>query len=223
MTHTDVIRVMIVDDHDMVRAGLVVFFESTSDLEIVGQASSGEEAVELCASVRPDVILMDINLPGGMDGVAATRAIRKSFPQVRVIALTSFRSEELVWSALSAGATGYLLKDTTSDDLHNAIRAVHGGASILSPEALQIILEGDFGEHRPEVGSDLTRRELEVLALLVEGLTNAQIAQRLSLSGSTVKNHVSSVLARLEVRSRTEAATLALKLKLVTDDDLAVS
>lgn len=202
------IRVMLVDDHTMVRRGLAAFLKVFDDLQLAGEAESGREAIELCADILPDVILMDMVMPD-MDGAAATRAIRQQFPHVQVIALTSFKEGDLVKNALEAGAIGYLLKDVSADELVRAIRAAHAGRATLSPEAAQALVE--TANHPPAPGQDLTERELEVLALMVEGLNNTQIAGRLTVSSSTIKSHVSNILSKLGVASRTEAVTLALR------------
>jgi NarL family two-component system response regulator LiaR len=202
------IRVMLVDDHTMVRRGLAAFLKVFDDLQLAGEAESGREAIELCADILPDVILMDMVMPD-MDGAAATRAIRQQFPHVQVIALTSFKEGDLVKNALEAGAIGYLLKDISADELVRAIRAAHAGRATLSPEAAQSLVETANQPAAP--GQDLTERELEVLALMVEGLNNTQIAGRLTVSSSTIKSHVSNILSKLGVASRTEAVTLALR------------
>ncbi|HLE37299.1 MAG TPA: response regulator transcription factor [Candidatus Acidoferrales bacterium] len=206
------IRVMLVDDHAMVRRGLATFLKVVDDLQLVGEAESGEAAIQLCAEVSPDVILMDMVLPM-MDGATATRAIRQQFPQVQVIALTSFKDGDLVKNALEAGAIAYLLKDVSADDLVRAIRAAHAGRVTLSPEAAQALVE--TANQPPVPALDLTEREREVLALMVEGLNNTQIAGRLSVGPSTIKSHVSNILSKLGVTSRTEAVTLALRNRIV--------
>ena len=206
------IRVMLVDDHTMVRRGLAAFLKVFDDLQLAGEAESGEAAIQLCADLLPDVILMDMVMPD-MDGAAATRAIRQHFPQVQVIALTSFKEGDLVKNALEAGAIGYLLKDVSADELVRAIRAAHAGRATLSPEAAQALVE--TANQQPARGLDLTERELEVLALMVEGLNNTQIAGRLTVSSSTIKSHVSNILSKLGVASRTEAVTLALRSHLI--------
>ena len=213
MNDTTPIRVMLVDDHAVVRSGLGAFLLAYEDLELVGEAGSGEEAVRLCEKAQPDVVLMDLVMPG-MDGAASTRAIRERCPQIQVIALTSFKEEELVQGALQAGAIGYLLKNVSADELADAIREAHAGRPTLAPEAAQALIHRATQPQEP--GFDLTPRELEVLALMVEGLNNPQIAERLVVSRSTVKFHVSSILSKLGVASRTEAVSLALKQNLVT-------
>ena len=202
------IRVMLVDDHTMVRRGLAAFLKVFDDLQLVGEAESGAAAIQLCADILPDVILMDMVMPD-VDGATATRAIRQQFPQVQVIALTSFKEGNLVKKTLEAGAIGYLLKDVSADELVRAIRAAHAGRATLSPEAAQALVE--TANQPPAPGRDLTERELEVLALMIEGLNNTQIAGRLTVSSSTVKSHVSNILSKLGVASRTEAVTLALR------------
>lgn len=208
------IRVMLVDDHAMVRRGLATFLMVFDDFELVGEADNGEAAIQLCAKVSPDVILMDMIMPE-MDGVEATRAIRKQFSKVQVIALTSFKEGDLIKKALEAGAIGYLLKDVSADDLARAIRAAHFGRATISPEAAQSLVETT--KQPPVPGLDLTTREREVLALMIEGLNNTQIAGRLTVSPSTIKSHVSNVLSKLGVASRTEAVTLALRNNVLPD------
>lgn len=207
------IRVIIVDDHDMVRSGLEVFLETCDDLALVGEASSGNDAVRLCTELQPDVVLMDLLMPD-MDGVSATRAIRQTNPNIQIIALTSFKDRELVQEALQAGAIGYLLKNISIDELADAIRAAHSGKSILAPEATQALIEA--ATQPPTPGYDLTQREREVLALMVSGLNNREIAEELTISRSTVKNHVSNILSKIGVTSRTEVVAIAVQHNLVS-------
>jgi two-component system, NarL family, response regulator LiaR len=202
------IRVMLVDDHTMVRRGLATFLKIFDDMQLVGEAENGKSAIQLCAEILPDVILMDMVMPD-MDGATATRAIRRQSPQTQIIALTSFKEGKLIRHALEAGAIGYLLKDVSADDLVRAIRAAHAGRATLSPEAAQALVE--TANQPPMPGLDLTEREREVLALMIEGLNNTQIAGRLTVSPSTIKSHVSNILSKLGVASRTEAVTLALR------------
>lgn len=213
MNDQNTIRVMIVDDHDMVRRGLVAFLNVNSDLVMVGEANNGQSAIEMCEAITPDVILMDLVMPI-MDGAAATREIRQRWPEIQVVALTSFEEKELVQDALQAGAISYLLKNVTAEALAEAIRAAHAGRSTLAPEATQVLIQS--ARQGPSPGDDLTPREHEVLALMVEGLTNPEIAERLSVSRSTARAHVSQILSKLGVNNRAEAIALAFRLKLVT-------
>lgn len=205
---TDPIRVMLVDDHTMVRRGLATFLKVFDDLKLVGEAENGANAIKLCAEALPDVVLMDMVMPD-MDGATATALIRQKFPQVQILVLTSFKEGDLIKKALEAGAIGYLLKDVSADDLARAIRSAHAGRATLSPEAAQSLVETT--NLPPAPGLDLTEREREVLVLMVEGLSNSQIAAKLGVSSSTIKSHVSNVLSKLGVTSRTEAVSLALR------------
>ncbi len=207
------IRVMLVDDHTMVRRGLATFLKVFDDLQLAGEAESGAAAIQLCGELLPDVVLMDMAMTD-MDGATATRIIRQQYPQVQVIVLTSFKEGELIKNALEAGAIGYLLKDVSADDLVRAIRAAHAGRATLSPEAAQALVE--TANQPPAPGLDLTEREREVLTLMIEGLNNTQIAGRLTVSPSTIKSHVSNILSKLGVASRTEAVTLALRNRIVS-------
>ncbi|MHB0875251.1 MAG: response regulator transcription factor [Anaerolineae bacterium] len=206
------IRVMIVDDHAVVRSGLSAFLMAYDDLELVAEAGGGEEALRVCAREKVDVVLMDLVMPV-MDGAAATQAIRKQCPGVQVIALTSFKEDELVQGALQAGAIGYLLKNVSADELANAIRAAHAGKPTLAPEAAQALIHA--ATHKSDMVEELTEREMEILGLMVEGLSNPDIAERLFVSKSTVKFHVSNVIAKLSAISRTEAVAIALQRRLI--------
>ena len=211
-TETDRIRVLLVDDHAVVRSGLSAFLLAYDDLELAGEASSGEGAIRRCQQLQPDVVLMDLVMPG-MDGAAATRAIRQQFPQIQVIALTSFPEQDMVQASLQAGAIGYLLKNVSADELAKAIRAARAGRPTLAPEAARALIQATTQPPRP--GHDLTAREREVLALMTEGLNNTEIAERLVVSRSTIKFHVSSILAKLGAGSRTEAVAMAVQNDLV--------
>ena len=206
------VRVMLVDDHTVVRSGLGAVLMAYDDMELVGEASDGEEAVRVCERTRPDVILMDLLMPK-MDGVAATQAILKACPQMKIIALTSFKEKEYVEGALKAGATGYLLKNVSAEELVSAIRKAASGQPSLSPEAAQVLIKKMNEPAEPAY--DLTERERDILKLMVEGLSNADIAERLIVSQSTVKFHVSNVLSKLGATSRTEAVAIAMKHNLV--------
>lgn len=210
---TDQIRVFLVDDHRMLRAGVRVFLEAYDDLLLVGEAESGEAAIWQCLSLQPDVVLMDLVLPG-MDGAAATEAILQESPDIHVVALTSFHDAVMVERALKAGAISYILKDIDADELAHAIREAHAGRSVLSPQAAQALIQA--ATRAPAPRFNLTPRETQVLQLMVDGLKNRAIAEQLLISESTVKYHVSSILNRLGVSRRTEAIGLALRSGLVT-------
>jgi NarL family two-component system response regulator LiaR len=208
MPEDETIRVLIVDDHAAVRSGLSAFLLIYEDLELVGDASSGAEAIRLCEKFHPDVILMDLVMPG-MDGAAATTVIRQRWSDIQVIALTSFKEEELVQGALQSGAIGYLLKNVSADELANAIRAANAGRPTLAPEAAEALIQAAM--HKPTIGHDLTEREHEIIKLLAEGLSNPAISERLFISRSTVKFHVSNVLSKLGAENRTEAVAIAIQ------------
>jgi len=199
---------MLVDDHGMVRKGLAAFLSNAADILLAGEARDGQEAVELCEQLRPDVVLMDLVMPK-MDGVAATRLIRQRCPEVRIVALTSFQERDLVRDALQAGAISYLLKDVTGEALAEAIRSAHAGRSTLAPEAVRALIQDK--EDDLQLIEPLTDREREVLEWLVQGLENPEIAVRLTISPSTVKVHVSNILSKMGVANRKEAIALALK------------
>lgn len=209
MTTEEPIRVLIADDHQIVRQGFVMFISAFDDMELVGEARDGEEAVALCSQLKPDVVLMDMVMPR-MDGPTAIARITEAQPDIRIVGLTSFTDDgELVTKALEAGAAGYLFKDVSIDDLASAIRKVNSGDPVLAPNATRMLIQSRTKPQPRDFG--LTDREREVLELVKEGLNNSQIAERLYLSRSTVKFHVSSILGKLNAASRTEAVAIAME------------
>jgi NarL family two-component system response regulator LiaR len=208
MESTNPVRLILVDDHDMVRKGLRVLLEQFDDLEIVGEARDGEAAIDLCRQLKPDVMLLDMIMPR-MDGLTALPLLRQHCPETQVIALTSFGDSDTVQSAIKHGAISYLLKNVSGDELASAIRKAKQGQPVLSPEATQVLIRA--ATQPPAVGHDLTDREREVLALMTEGLNNRTIGERLFISSSTVKNHVSSILGKLGTISRTHAVAIAIE------------
>jgi len=201
------IRVLVVDDHPIVRAGIIALVQDHPRMDLVAEAGTGEEAVTLALTHRPDVILMDLRLPT-MSGVEAIQTIRSSWPDARVIVLTTYDGDEDIYQALHAGAKAYLLKDASREELLEAVEAVHRGEKRIPPE-VGAILAGRIA------GQDLTPRERDVLHGIVEGRSNKEIGQALSLSEGTVKFHVNNILAKLDVRDRTQAATEAIRRGLV--------
>jgi NarL family two-component system response regulator LiaR len=213
MTIQNSIRVMTVDDHQIFRSGIKFSLVAFDDIELAGEAHSGEEALELCGDLRPDVVLMDMQM-GGQDGIASTKAIKEKYPQVQVLMLTTFHDKTLVQQAIKAGAVGYVLKGISTEELANAIRSAAKGQTTLSAEAAQALVQTvSSPPDKPDYG--LTRRQQEVLALLVEGLSNPEIADRLVISRHTVRYYVSEVLGKLGVSNRAEAVAMAVKKGLV--------
>lgn len=219
MSNVTAIRILLVDDYAVVRSGLAAFLTAFDDLALVGEAADGEEAVRLCEQLAPDVVLMDIVMPG-MDGLTATRLIRQRCPQTQVLMLTSFPEDELIQCALKAGAIGYLLKNVHMKELAAAVRAAHHGRLTLAPEATQSLMHATTHREVPVPGNDLTERERDVLYYLVRGMENNKIAELLLLSHSTVKFHVSNILSKLHATSRTKAVIIALEHKLVSPSPL---
>ncbi len=206
------IRILLVDDHAVVRSGLSKFLMINKDMELVAEASDGQEAIQLASLHQPDVILMDLMMPG-MDGISATRSIHQKYPQIKIIALTSFADQNMVQGALQAGAVSYLQKNVTAVELASAIRSAYAGRMTLSPEAAQVLVESVTQTHIP--GNELTERERDVLRCMVDGLNNNEIAQKLVVSLGTVKFHISNIFMKLGVDSRVEAVKLAIQQKLV--------
>lgn len=203
------IRILVVDDHIVVRQGLVAMLSPRIGMAVTGEAANGREAIRLAEELNPDVIIMDLLMPD-MDGIEATRSIKSRNPHAHILILTSFDERERAMAVLGAGASGYLLKDSGADELMQAIRAVHNGQVILTPQVMQIIANPTAAQDDPFFESiDLTPRELQVLQGVVDGLTNQAIAVRLDISHTTVRSHVSNVLVKLNVTNRTQAALVA--------------
>jgi DNA-binding NarL/FixJ family response regulator len=214
------IRVVVVDDQEIVRAGFAALLDTRDDIEVVGTAADGEEAVRVCRERRPDVVLMDVRMPE-MDGIEATRQVTDYGPSApKVIVLTTFDLDEYVYDALGAGASGFLLKDVTAETLFDAVRVVAGGEALLAPTVTRRLVS-EFARlrptlpRRPDALRELTPRETEVLRLVAEGLSNGEIAERLVVSDETVKSHVSRVLTKLHLRDRTQAVVVAYESGLV--------
>jgi NarL family two-component system response regulator LiaR len=212
MSESQPIRIVIVDDHDVVRQGLSVLIATFPDLELIGQASNGEDGIRLCVERQPDILLTDLAMPG-TNGVAVIQAVHKQCPQTQIVALTNYQEEEMVYAALQAGAISYLMKNVSIDELANALRSAYRGRSTLAPEAAQTLVK--MTSRPPTLGFDLTEREREVLVLITQGLNNREIAHRLTISRSTVKNHVSNIFSKLSVSNRAEAVALAVQHNLV--------
>jgi NarL family two-component system response regulator LiaR len=208
------IRVLIVDDHDMLREGLTSFLKAYPEFELVGEASSGKEAIDLCLRLEPDVVLMDLLMPE-MDGITAIRHIHRTQPTIRLIALSSFGEEELIKGALEAGATSYLLKNVSAQELADAIRSTYLGLQTFSPEVASSLLRVMQTPNKETLLEPLTSRERQILELMVAGLNNHAIAEKLNISKFTVKNHISNILGKLGVKNRLEAVRIAIEKGLV--------
>jgi DNA-binding NarL/FixJ family response regulator len=208
------IRILIVDDHPIVREGLAAILEAQDDMEVAGEATSGEEAVELFKKVRPDIVLMDLAMPG-TDGVAAIRSIRGIDASARVVVLTAYDTDDRIFQAVQAGARGYLLKGAPRDEIFRAIREVNNGGSLLEPAVAGKLLNRVGDILRGEGVEQLTPRELDILGLMARGLRNKEIASQLFITERTVKFHANAIYRKLDVGSRTEAVSKALKLGLV--------
>jgi two-component system, NarL family, response regulator LiaR len=214
MTEKKTLRVLIVDDHPMVRSGLKDFILAYDWMEAVGEAKNGLEAVEFCATHEVDVVLMDIVMPL-MDGSTATRRILALGKPVKIIVLTSFPEKDLIKQALNAGATSYLLKNVSADELASAIQAAQSGHSVLAPEATEALIHDTH--RRPTIGYDLTGKEREVLTYLAKGLSNQEISQKLNISLATVKYHLNNIFTKLGAKNRVEAATIASENKILSE------
>lgn len=216
MTGQDKIKVLIVDDHDMVRHGLTVLLQTFPDFEVVGQIGDPRMLMTFCAAVQPDVVLMDVLMPH-IDGVMATRMLRDKYPQIQIVALTSSADETRISEMLNAGAISYILKTGSIDDVADAVMAAYSGKPTLAPEATNVLLSSI---NRPnKIGHNLSKQELRVLALVVQGLNNNEIANRLVVSQSTVKAHVGNILSKLKTRSRTKAIAIAIRSHILQGTD----
>jgi NarL family two-component system response regulator LiaR len=209
---TNLIRVLLVDDHAVVRSGLAKFLIVNKDMELVGEASDGSEAIQMAALHKPDVILMDLMMPV-MDGIAATREIHQKYPNIKIIALTSFSEQNLVQGAIQAGVIGYMQKNVTAIELANAIRSAAAGRMTLSSDATLALANALTQSHLP--GNTLTKREIDVLRCMVNGANNKEIASKLFVSHGTVKFHISNIFQKLGVENRVEAVKLAIEQKIV--------
>lgn len=212
MSETKPIKVIIVDDHPVVRSGIMNMLLIFDDIELIGEAGGGKELLAQLQKIRPDVILMDMVM-SGMDGLETTRAVLAQYPDMKIVILTTFPEGDVVRDTLEAGALGFLTKNMEIDKLADAVRAAYAGQTILAPEAMMALMQSKT--RSPKLGHNLSKRELEVLALLVEGLSNREIGERLTISPATVKHHVSACISKLEAANRGQAAILALELQLV--------
>jgi NarL family two-component system response regulator LiaR len=214
MGMVQMIRVVFVDDHEMVRIGVSAYLSAQPDIEVVGEAADGKKGVELALELRPDIILMDLVMKE-MDGIEATKRIIEKWPEAKVIIVTSFLDDEKVYPALEAGATSYMLKTSKADEIANAVRATHHGQSVLEPEVTgkMMVKMRQKNQHLPH--EELTAREMEILLLMADGKTNQEIADDLFIALKTVKTHVSNILSKLNVQDRTQAVIYAFKHSLI--------
>ena len=213
MSHTNSIHVLIVDDHPIVRHGIKTLLLTFDDISVIGEAGNGKEALAFCAETQPDVILMDIVMPG-MNGVEATSVLMERYPELKIIVLTSFPNQDHVQQTLEAGAVGFLLKDAPKEIVCDAIRSAYAGGTVLAPKATQALIKAKAGPQQP--GFDLSPREKEVLALVTQGLSNDEIAERLVISTNTARKHVSACIAKLGAANRAQVAALAVKYQLIS-------
>jgi NarL family two-component system response regulator LiaR len=213
------ISVLLVDDHSVIRLGLKAYFETVPDIQVVAEAGSGQEAVEMAARYAPDVVLMDLIMPG-MDGVEATRQVKKTSPRTQVIVLTSHHDDEHIFPAIRAGALSYILKDIDPDDLADAVRRAQAGEAVLNPRVAARLVREMHGAHQEGVNpfTELTERELEILRLIADGQSNHAIAEGLVISEKTVKSHVTNILSKLHLADRTQAAVYAWREGIVRRD-----
>ena len=214
MSDKESIRVISVDDHEIMRGGIKYLLLAVEDVELIGEAHSGEEAIRLCETLHVDVVLMDMRMPG-MDGIQTTRLIRERYPDIQVLALTSFEEEEIIHRAMQAGAIGYLQKGISVDELAEAIRSAYAGKPTLSPEAFNVLVHSSTTQSQKH-SFDLTERELQALEMLVQGASNTEIADNLVITEATVKYHIGNILKKLGATNRTEAAALAVQYDLVS-------
>lgn len=210
------IKLLLVDDHQMVRLGLSSYFSIQDDMEVIGEAEDGQEGVEKAISLRPDVILMDLVMDG-MDGIEATKEILAQWPEAKIIIVTSFIDDEKVFPAMEAGASGYMLKTSSASEIADAIRSAYEGDTVFEEEVTQKIIERDHMPQEYLLHDDLTNRETEILQLIAQGLSNQEIADECFITLKTVKTHVSNILSKLDVSDRTQATIYAFKHNLVDD------
>lgn len=208
------IRVVFVDDHEMVRIGVSSYLSAQPDIEVVGEADDGKKGVELALELRPDIILMDLVMKE-MDGIEATRQIIEKWPEAKIIIVTSFLDDEKVYPALEAGATSYMLKTSKASEIANAVRNTYNGQSVLEPEVTGKMMAKMRQKHQHFLHDELTGREMEILLLMAEGKTNQEIADQLFIALKTVKTHVSNILSKLRVQDRTQAVIYAFKHSLI--------